>query len=116
MTKMSETVVFFGSGPVAAESLRRLAKHVSIEAVITKPRPAHHHGPVPVLEISEKLGLPVHTAENRRQLNELFVGAAFSSRVGVLIDFGIIVSQQVINYFPLGIINSHFSVLPEWRG
>jgi methionyl-tRNA formyltransferase len=36
--------------------------------------------------------------------------------VGVLIDFGIIVGQDVIDYFPFGIVNSHFSVLPEWRG
>src|SRR5262249_45964550 len=30
--------------------------------------------------------------------------------------FGIIVSQKTIDYFPLGIINSHFSLLPQWRG
>jgi methionyl-tRNA formyltransferase len=116
MKKMSEAIIFFGSGPVAAESLRLLAQHFTIEAVITKPRAAHHHGEVPVLGLSEKLGIPVHTAENRKQLDELFNESLFKSRLGVLIDFGIIVSQQVINYFPLGIINSHFSILPEWRG
>jgi len=26
------------------------------------------------------------------------------------------VSQAVIDYFPLGIVNSHFSLLPKWRG
>jgi methionyl-tRNA formyltransferase len=36
--------------------------------------------------------------------------------VAVLIDFGIIVSQAVIDYFELGIVNSHFSLLPELRG
>ncbi|HET6925149.1 MAG TPA: formyltransferase family protein [Candidatus Saccharimonadales bacterium] len=39
-----------------------------------------------------------------------------NSKLGVLIDFGIIVSQKVIDSFPLGIVNSHFSLLPEWRG
>jgi methionyl-tRNA formyltransferase len=34
----------------------------------------------------------------------------------VLIDFGIIVAQDVIDSFELGIVNSHFSLLPEWRG
>lgn len=38
------------------------------------------------------------------------------SKVAILIDFGIIVSQTIINRFALGIINSHFSILPEWRG
>jgi len=116
MKKTSETIVFFGSGPVAAASLRLLHKWITIEAVVTKPRPAHHRGPVPVLEVCEELGLPVHTAENKKQLDELFAAAEFQSRLGILIDFGIIISPSVINYFPLGIVNSHFSVLPEWRG
>ena len=36
--------------------------------------------------------------------------------IAILIDFGIIVSQKAIDNFPLGIVNSHFSLLPEWRG
>jgi methionyl-tRNA formyltransferase len=116
MTKTSETVVFFGSGPVAAESLRLLAEDYAIEAVITKPRAPHHRGDVPVLELAEKLGLKTYTVSNRRELDALIDTEPIRSRVGVLIDFGIIVSQKVINYFPLGIVNSHFSILPEWRG
>ncbi|HSX35600.1 MAG TPA: methionyl-tRNA formyltransferase [Patescibacteria group bacterium] len=113
---MSEPITFFGSGPVAAESLRLLAQYAEIEAVVTKPRAEHHHGDVPVLELAEKLGLQVLTASSKHELDELFAAKPVTSRVGVLIDFGIIVSQNVIDYFPLGIINSHFSVLPEWRG
>lgn len=116
MKKISEPIVFFGSGPVAAESLRRLAKHFEIEAVITKPRAAHHKGDVPVLSLAEELGLPVHTVQDRRSLDALFAAASFQSRAGILVDFGIIVSQAIIDFFPLGIINSHFSLLPEWRG
>jgi len=33
-----------------------------------------------------------------------------------LIDFGVILSNKVISYFPKGIVNSHFSLLPELRG
>lgn len=116
MTKISETIVFFGSGPVAAESLRLLAKHAAIEAVITKPRAAHHRGEVPVLDAAAALKLPVLTATNKTSLDTLFASRPVQSRLAVLIDFGIIVSQAVIDYFPLGIINSHFSLLPEWRG
>jgi len=116
MKKMSEPIVFFGSGPVAAESLRLLYEHTSIEAVVTKPRAAHHKGDVPVIALAEKLGLPVLTATDKRSLNELFATQPAKSKLAVLIDFGIIISQQVIDYFPLGIINSHFSLLPEWRG
>lgn len=116
MKKMSETVAFFGSGPVAAESLRLLQQDFTVEAVITKPRPAHHKGDVPVLGVAEEYGLPVHTVSSKQELKELFAGRPVSSKLAILIDFGIIVPQPVIDYFPLGIINSHFSLLPEWRG
>lgn len=116
MTKTSEPVVFFGSGPVAAASLRLLAQDFTVEAVVTKPRPPHHRGDVPVLQAAQELGLPVFTATNRKSLDELFESKPVKSRVAILIDFGIIVSQNVIDYFPMGIINSHFSLLPEWRG
>ncbi len=108
--------VFFGSGPVAAQSLELLAKEFNIEAVVTKPKPAHHKGDFPVLDIAKKLDLPVHTVSSKAELSELVSKKPFKSTLGVLIDFGIIVSQDVIDYFPLGIINSHFSILPEWRG
>jgi methionyl-tRNA formyltransferase len=116
MKKISEKIVFFGSGPVAAESLRLLAEYCDIEAVITKPRAEHHKGDVPVLALAKQFDLPIFTVTNKATLNELFDTRPLQSRLAVLIDFGIIVSQQVIDYFPLGIINSHFSLLPEWRG
>ena len=114
--KQSKKLIFFGSGPVAATSLRRLTPDFVFEAVITKPRPPRHRGPVPVLELAQKLKLPVYTAANKTGLDELFDNHKFESEAAILIDFGIIVSQKVIDSFPLGIINSHFSILPEWRG
>ncbi|HEV7454935.1 MAG TPA: methionyl-tRNA formyltransferase [Candidatus Saccharimonadales bacterium] len=116
MTKTSEPILFFGSGPVAAESLRLLNENFTIEGVVTKPRAAHHKGDVPVLTLAEKLDLPIQTASTMAELDALFAQKPFTSRLAILIDFGIIVSQDVIDYFPLGIINSHFSLLPEWRG
>jgi methionyl-tRNA formyltransferase len=116
MKKTSETIVFFGSGPVAAESLRLLSQSFEIEAVITKPHPPHHRGSTPVVELAEQLKLPTVEASNRKELSEKVAAANFSSRVAVLVDFGILVAQDVIDAFPLGIVNSHFSILPEWRG
>lgn len=103
------SLVFFGSGPVAEESLRLLANTFSIEAVITKPtteREMH-------LACPES---PIFLVSNKAELDTLIESSNFSSPCGVLIDFGIIVSQKVIDYFKFGIINSHFSLLPELRG
>lgn len=105
---MKESLVFFGSGPVATESLGLLSKNFKIEAIVTKPS---------TLADMENLAIaPVHTVASKEELDKLIASSNFSSPLAVLIDFGIIVSQSVIDYFPLGIINSHFSLLPEWRG
>lgn len=102
-------IVFFGSGPVAAKSLALLHASFSIEAIITKPATA--------AEMSRACpGVPVHTAYDRRSLDTLCAAVSFASSCAVLVDFGIIVSREVINRFPLGIVNSHFSLLPQWRG
>ena len=112
----SEPTVFFGSGPVAAKCLQLLLKHTSVEAVVTKPRPPHHRGTVPVLDISHSHGLRVIEASTKRELEAVLSKETFTSRYAVLIDFGIIVSKKVIDIFELGIINSHFSLLPHLRG
>lgn len=36
--------------------------------------------------------------------------------VGVVIDFGHIIQQSVIDHFTCGIVNMHPSLLPRWRG
>ncbi len=117
MTKTSKTtrnsgkptIVFFGSGPVAAESLRLLAHDFIVEAIVTKPSTMSEMS----LILSET---PVYAVAHKKELDELIDSKPFSSELGILIDFGIIVSQKVIDYFPLSIVNSHFSLLPELRG
>lgn len=117
MTPSGKTkIVFFGSGPVAARCLELLIPKFEIETVITKPRPPHHKYDVPVLSMSERYDLPVLLANDRKELNALVASHKFESQIAILIDFGIIVSRQVIDAFPLGIVNSHFSLLPLWRG
>lgn len=116
MKKMSEKIVFFGSGPVAAASLELTARDFNIEAVITKPKPSHHRGDFPVVSLAEKLDIKTFTPTNKKELSELFATKPVTSKIGLVIDYGLIISQEVIDYFPLGIVNSHFSLLPQWRG
>jgi methionyl-tRNA formyltransferase len=113
---MSKTIVFFGSGPVAARSLELLARNFEVEAVVTKPQPPHHKQQFPVIAVAEKLGLKLLYTSNKQDLANLFAGKPVNSQLGVVIDYGIIIPKEVIDYFPLGIVNSHFSLLPRWRG
>lgn len=116
MTKLSSPIVFFGSGPVAAASLAALCQWTDIEAVITKPKPPHHKEPFPVLTLAARRGLKTYTPEGKASLSDLFQTTVFASPLGVVIDYGFIINKDVIDRFPLGIVNSHFSLLPEWRG
>lgn len=116
MTKKLPTIVFFGSGPVAAASLRFLAKHFPIEAVITKSRAPHHKVLAPVEQVIDEFGLAAYFANNTIDLQKLTDTHTFKSRLGIVVDYGLIMSESTINSFELGIINSHFSLLPEWRG
>ncbi len=116
MNQISETIVFFGSGDVAARSLALLAANFNIEAVITKPQPEHHKAQFPVLAIAEKLGLKILTTAGKQELTNLFANNPVESRIGVVIDYGIIMPRAVIDRFEFGIVNSHFSLLPQLRG
>lgn len=109
-------IVFFGTGPVAAESLKLLLANFDVQAVVTKPKPAHHRGNFPVLDVATKNSLAVFTVSNKQELSDLIANKPFQTGLAILIDFGIIVGRDVIDYFPKGIVNSHFSLLPEWRG
>lgn len=109
MKKTSNKIVFFGSGPVAAKSLELLLDNFECEAIITKPSTKDE-----MLAIAPKV--PVFTVSNKSELDEVIRAEHFASKLGILIDFGILVSQEVIDSFDFGIVNSHFSLLPQWRG
>lgn len=111
----NETVVFFGAGPVAAKSLELLNKHFKIEAVITKGPANKKIKDYPVIAVAEDLKLNILYANNKNEVDGV-CKETFKSELGVLIDFGVIVSDETIKSFPRGIVNSHFSLLPEWRG
>lgn len=108
---------FFGSGPVAAESLKKLVEWQDVTAVVTKQTPPHHKESAPVEELAKDLRLPIFYAANKKDLDNLLDNPDFKvTEFGIVIDFGVIISQKVIDKYKFGIINSHFSLLPQWRG
>lgn len=99
-----------GSGPVAASSLRLLSRKHDIVCVITKSSTEElmrQHAPN---------GTSIVTVSTKDELFNATEKHKGEACIGVLIDFGIIMSPEAINILPLGVINSHFSILPEWRG
>lgn len=113
------SLVFFGTGSTSLEALQALCLDFTIEAVITKPATntsSGHTRPTEVEIWAKQNNLEVFTPSNKSELSKIVANQQFESNVGVVLDFGMIVPQDVINSFSLGIINSHFSLLPLHRG
>ena len=113
---MRHNVVFFGSGPVAAMSLENLNKNYNVELVITKKRAPHHKDPAPVEVLAENNNLSIKFADTKSELEDIILTSQLDNACGIVIDYGVIISKKVIDYFNKGIVNSHFSLLPQWRG
>jgi methionyl-tRNA formyltransferase len=69
-----------------------------------------------VEEFAQAKNLPILFANTRAEIDNAIRQNSPKSRLGVVVDYGVIISQESIDYFPLGIVNSHFSRLPQWRG
>lgn len=110
MKKTSKPIVFFGSGPVATKSLEYLIKHFDVSEVVTKPTTLKE------MEHVCPSSVQVHVVANKKELDNLVLSRKLSCSLGIVVDFGIIISKATIDYFQFGIINSHFSLLPQWRG
>ena len=91
-------IVFFGTGPVAAASLRLLAEDFAIEAVITKPKPAHHRGSFPVLEVADVLDIPVVAVTDAPDVSSKVIsalaGPKFSRPIAFLLTSSWLIATQ----------------------
>jgi methionyl-tRNA formyltransferase len=113
------SIVFFGTGEVSLKTLQGIHPAISVEAVITKPDLMSSNGqavPPAVKAWATQHGIVCHQPANKAELAELFSHNNFSSRAGLVVDYGLIIPLSVIESFELGILNSHFSLLPKWRG
>lgn len=119
MTHTSKTIVFFGTDEFSAASLRELiAKGFTIGAVVTKPDSRKGRGrelakPI-VKEIAEANNIPVWQPLDVRAIAEHV--EKLNNPIGVLVSYGKIIPQSIIDLFSPGIINVHPSLLPLYRG
>ena len=115
----SKKLVFLGSGDLGLDALLKLKSEFQIELVVTKPKPAKHKGSMPVYDYCLENNLNIITPNSKSELDSSlipFLDQHPDIKAGVVVDYGIIISEDVILKFSLGIINSHFSILPKWRG
>lgn len=107
-------IVFFGSSINSANFLEMAVKNgLKINLVVsTPPKPVGKKKIItenPTVSAAKKLGVPY--LEKLREL-ESYKGL----KLGIILDYNRIIPNSVIDLFEKGIINIHFSKLPQYRG
>jgi methionyl-tRNA formyltransferase len=114
-------LAFLGTPAFAVPTLERIveAGH-DVAAVVTQPdRPrgrGQQFAAPPVKEAALRLGLPVYQPERVRRPEAVEYLRGLATEAMVVVGYGQIIPQVVIDLAPLGIINVHASLLPKYRG
>jgi methionyl-tRNA formyltransferase len=114
-------LIFLGTPAFAVPTLEGIvAAGHEVAAVITQPDRARGRGQEvaasPVKVAAQRLGLSVHQPERVRRPEAIELLAGFKAGAMVVVGYGQIIPQAVIELAPYGIINVHASLLPKYRG
>src|SRR5512140_1837322 len=114
-------VVFMGTPEFAVPSLEALVSSGHrVRAVFTQPdKPAGRGGKLhasPVKRAAERLNLPIHQPAKIRTPEVFDLLRSLGADAIVIVGYGKIIPQNIIDLPPLGCINLHASLLPKYRG
>ncbi|UPJ41975.1 methionyl-tRNA formyltransferase [Bradyrhizobium sp. 40] len=115
-------LIFMGTPDFSVPTLLELVAHGhEIVAVYTRaPKPGGRRGlqlqPTPVEEAARKLGVPVLTPKTLKTPEALEEFRAFDAAAAVVVAYGMILPQAILDAPKLGCYNLHASLLPRWRG
>jgi methionyl-tRNA formyltransferase len=114
-------VIFLGTPEFAVPTLDAIvAAGHSVSLVVTQPdRPKGRKQelfPSPVKSAAQRHSIPVYQPERIRDSATLLHLKELQPEVMVVVGYGQIIPQSVIDLAPLGIVNVHASLLPELRG
>ncbi|OCQ94337.1 methionyl-tRNA formyltransferase [Oscillatoriales cyanobacterium USR001] len=116
-------IVFFGTPQFAVPSLENLLNHPDFEVmgVVTQPDKRRGRGnqlmPSPVKTTAIAHHLPVwQPLRIKKDTETLSLLKATEADVFVVVAYGQILSQEILDMPSLGCINVHGSILPKYRG
>lgn len=113
-------IVFAGTPEFAVPCLRAAASKGEVVAVYTQPdRPAGRGRgltPSPVKLEAVQRGIPVYQPENFRSAESRAALRALEPDVMIVVAYGLILPQSVLDIPEHGCWNVHASLLPRWRG
>ncbi|MGB2891516.1 MAG: methionyl-tRNA formyltransferase, partial [Albidovulum sp.] len=113
-------VIFMGTPEFSVPALQAVhAAHEIVSVYSQPPRPAGRgkkDRPSPVQARAEALGLPVRHPASLKSPEAQAEFAALKSDVAVVVAYGLILPQPVLDAPARGCLNIHASLLPRWRG
>jgi methionyl-tRNA formyltransferase len=113
-------IVFMGSPDFAVPTLRALLAAEEVVAVVTQPdKPAGRGRKVekpPVKVVAEEAGVPVWQPKTLRNDEALAELRRLAPDVCVVVAYGKILPQAILDVPRLGCLNVHGSLLPAYRG
>jgi methionyl-tRNA formyltransferase len=114
-------LIFMGTPDFAVPTLLALAAHGhEIAAVYTRaPKPAGRGmklQPTPVEQAARQLGIPVLTPKTLKTPESEAEFRAHNADAAVVVAYGMILPQNILDIPKLGCFNLHGSLLPRWRG
>ncbi|GAA6151420.1 methionyl-tRNA formyltransferase [Pseudoteredinibacter isoporae] len=118
---MPLNIVFAGTPDFAAAHLKTLLESEHrIVAVYTQPdRPANRGKSLqasPVKQLAQEHDIAVHQPLNFKEAGDRDALAALNADLMVVVAYGLLLPQSVLDIPRLGCINVHASLLPRWRG
>jgi methionyl-tRNA formyltransferase len=117
---MRRRIIFMGTPDFSVPVLEALAADHEVVAVYCQPpRPAGRgkkDRPSPVQSRAEALGLPVRHPVRLKSPEDQAEFVSFNADVAVVVAYGLILPQAVLDAPRLGCLNIHASLLPRWRG
>ena len=112
-------VVFLGTPEFAVPSLDALYEHAEVVGAVCQPdRERDRKGRIiegAVKRRAEELGIPVYQFEKIRR-DGVETLRALAPDVMITCAYGQILSQEILDIAPLGVLNVHGSILPKYRG
>ena len=116
-------VVYFGTPQFAVPSLVRLLKDPDFDVIAAVTQPDKRRGrgskvtPSPVKKVASEAGIPVWQPQKiKKDTNTLKFLATCGADAFVVVAYGQILSQGILDMPRLGSINGHGSILPAYRG
>jgi methionyl-tRNA formyltransferase len=115
-------IIFMGTPAFSVPTLAALAEagHKIVAVYTQPPRPGGRRGldlqKSPVHQAAELLGIEVLTPVNFKDASDRQTFRDFDADAAVVVAYGLLLPEEILNGTRLGCYNGHASLLPRWRG